>query len=302
MICPKCQTEYAGDTCPHCGSVLPEKPPAEAPAPEAPASESAPELPEQQKEPIAVYIALAAAGAVILAVMSASMLIPKIILGSGMAEQNRKESSGTFSLPDDVREREESRHGREKRPKAQREESRIEPDSIEEYVFSLDQGEYRVGEDLPPGRYLLISDSYNQSGEAEGIYGDLHYAVYSTYTMTDSRRIGGGWVKNTAYIEVEDGQGLEFSFATLVEYDAFNPDPFWKSGMFIVGKDVAPGTYQVVGVDDQYSGMFWVYDGIPSDKNKVQQIDEGYLEVGDPEEVTLEEGQVLVTDFCILRK
>ncbi|MBR3629518.1 MAG: hypothetical protein IKN55_03490 [Oscillospiraceae bacterium] len=313
MICPKCQTEYEGDHCPECGRVVLEKPSAEAAeAPEAPAPEAAaaaavevsvPGTAPASKEPVALYAALAIAGTVVLAVMSASMLIPKLIMGdSGVKPQHRGDAStGTFSLPDDVREREESRHAKEKQRKADAEHEKGGHEDADSFG-GLKAGAYKVGEDLPPGRYLLISDDYNISGDDGMRYGDFHYAVYSTYTMTESRKIGGGWIKNTAYVEVEDGQSLEFSFATLVTEDAFDPDPFWKSGMFLVGKDVKPGTYSVVAVDNQYSGMFWVYDRIPSDTSATQILDEGYIGMsGEAEEVTLEEGQVLVTDFCILQ-
>ena len=322
MICPKCQAEYDGDACPNCGKVTLEKPDAApepeavpeapAPAPETPAPEAsipeepvtAPE-PEAPKEPLILYIVLAAVGTLVLAVMSASMLLPKLIMEESGLQKLPREESAAFSLPDDVREQEQERKEKRERRKHD-EDGRPEKWGAEAGVdyYSYYDAPFKVGEDLPAGRYLLISKDYWISNESEDHYGDFTYTVYATYTMTESREIGGGWAQNTAYVDLEDGQALDVSFADLWPADSDKlpivPDPFEKSGMFLVGQDVEPGTYVVESYNDQYSGMYYIYDTIPMYDSDI--IAEDYIGLGYEQEITLEEGQVLVTNFCRLKQ
>ena len=246
MICPECQTEFEGAVCPHCGAKAPEEPPKvdlaktpepeQAPTPEpeqAPASEPTPEpapepapepeiAPEPPKnEPIVPYIVLSAIGILILGVTAASMLIPRLVLGETGYPSRKDEDSKIFSLPDDLREREQkSRKDRDSR----NDEYSYEDEYSHHMYESGDRlwgvpGELgvdyyadacNVGEDIAPGVYMVISDTFGEfrDDENEPCYGDFTYSIYSTYTRTDSRRIGGGWEQNNAYC-LENNMDIE---------------------------------------------------------------------------------------------
>ena len=342
MICPECQTEFEGAVCPHCGAKAPEEPPKvdlaktpepeQAPTPEpeqAPASEPTPEpapepapepeiAPEPPKnEPIVPYIVLSAIGILILGVTAASMLIPRLVLGETGYPSRKDEDSKIFSLPDDLREREQkSRKDRDSR----NDEYSYEDEYSHHMYESGDRlwgvpGELgvdyyadacNVGEDIAPGVYMVISDTFGEfrDDENEPCYGDFTYSIYSTYTRTDSRRIGGGWEQNNAYVDLKEGQSIDFAFARLwridSEYFNYELDPFNYSGMFLVGKDVEPGTYNVVCNTSKYTGSYHVYNEIPL--WDTEAVTDGYVSQGHADEVTLEEGQYLTTNLCILER
>ena len=205
-----------------------------------------------------------------------------------------------------VREQEESRRKERERREKERDSSFAEAIKAEAGVdyYSFNDAPFKVGDTLPPGDYMLIATDYYCDHEYSDRYGDFTYSIYSIYTMTDSRRIGGGWLQNNAYVTVEDGQALDFSFADLWPLDSEKfpvvLDPFEKSGMFIVGKDVDPGTYTVVSNNPEYTGRAYVYDEIPMDDSEI--LFEEFVSDGEEEEMTLESGQVLVMEFCKLKK
>ncbi|MCR4645220.1 MAG: hypothetical protein K5695_07410 [Oscillospiraceae bacterium] len=315
MICPECQTDYEGAVCPHCGRTAPEDPPKvdlskpqePEPAPEPiPEPEIAP-MPEK-KEPLVLYVVLSGIGILILMIMAASMLIPKLVMEE---TGTRKDDEQVFSLPDSLREREQkSRRDRDSSKDEYSHHMYESGDRLWGVPGELGVDYYadacNVGEDIAPGVYMVVSDTFGEfrDDENDPCYGDFTYSIYSTYTRTDSRRIGGGWEQNNAYVDLKEGQSIDFAFARLwkidSEYFNYELDPFTYSGMFLVGKDVEPGTYNVICNTSQYTGTYCVYNEIPL--WDTEAVTDGYVSQGHRDEITLEEGQYLTTNLCILER
>ncbi|MDE6731225.1 MAG: hypothetical protein K2J71_10690 [Oscillospiraceae bacterium] len=165
-------------------------------------------------------------------------------------------------------------------------------------------GDYIIGKDIPAGLYLLIADTYNydnqDSGEYED-YGDFYFEVYQDAKISSSK-LRADWVQNSHYLELENGQHLHFSHAELYhvsENQKLLPDVFSKSGMYQVGRDLAPGNYEILANLD-YGGGYAVYDS--AKPGAVPVMESGYLNIGESKIIQLAEGQFLEMSFCKIQQ
>lgn len=95
-------------------------------------------------------------------------------------------------------------------------------------------GDYVVGEDIPAGEYLLISDFYGRETEDIQAYvesGDFYCFFHNSF-----------------YIRLEEGDCIETVLCSFYSPDGGVADnnPLEHSGMFKVGRDVEAGTYKVI--------------------------------------------------------
>ncbi|MDE7120836.1 MAG: hypothetical protein K2O42_01585, partial [Oscillospiraceae bacterium] len=162
-------------------------------------------------------------------------------------------------------------------------------------------GDYIIGKDIPAGFYLLIADTYNydnqDSGEYED-YGDFYFEIYQDAKISNSSKLRSDWVQNSHYLELENGQHLHFSHAELYhvpENQKLLPDAFSKSGMYQVGRDLAPGNYEILA-NLEYGGGYAIYDS--AKPGAVPVMESGYLDIGKSEIIQLAEGQFLEMSFC----
>ncbi len=267
MKCPKCGTEYNGTACPQCGYLTP--PPVLAEG--------------GQHNNTVIFVVLGVVGGLLaLATVAALML--------GVTRHNVKERSleaekSSFSKPDV--------------PEAAAEltETVNDPEADEAAKQQWQQskgiyesGDYAIGEDIPAGTYVILSDGVG--------YGDFYCGVYAAPSMSDESKIWGDWSQNSRYVILEEGQYLHFSHSTL--YDAEKSEivlnPYQSSGMFQVGRDIEAGTYPLVGTYDQAGGRYTIYSSLNSSGGVVR--DSGYFAYGDEAEVTLYEGEYIEMIHC----
>lgn len=108
----------------------------------------------------------------------------------------------------------------------------------------LEEGNYKVGKDLPAGEYYVKCDSYNlYLAVSSDSSGDLDSVIYNLNTH-------GG-----VYITVEDGEYLEIQGGKLYKLDD-SPDRGaedgkYKEGMYKVGDDIPAGEYTVKSTEKQ---------------------------------------------------
>ena len=157
-------------------------------------------------------------------------------------------------------------------------------------------GNYHVGEDIPAGLYIAVSDGYTH-------YNEFTFSVYDRPyegNLGDVLPLMENVYQNNCYVQLEDGQYTHFFHANLYPVTETAPelDPYAYSGMFKVYHDhLTAGTYTLIA-DADYAGQYAVYQDVTAGAEPV--LTSGYLEnnKGETVEVTLEEEQYLMTKFC----
>jgi len=157
-------------------------------------------------------------------------------------------------------------------------------------------GNYHVGEDIPAGLYIAVSDGYTHNNEFTFSVYDRPYVEDFGETLPLMENV----YQNNCYVQLEDGQYTHFFHANLypVRESAPELDPYAYSGMFRVYHDhLTAGTYTLIA-DADYAGQYAVYHDITPDAQPV--LSSGYFgnKKGETVEVTLEEEQYLMTKFC----
>lgn len=165
-------------------------------------------------------------------------------------------------------------------------------------VFS--SGTYLVGEEIPAGEYVLISESPNANHQFyAGIYADRE----------EEQEISGDWNEFSTIVQLEEGTYFSFSWSTC--YDVMKKDvpndPTKHPGMFCVGRDIEPGTYTIVPyLDEPYDPhpSYAVYTELgsvaPMTAASGILYDPSNSKLLDGVEVTLEEGQYLDLKECVI--
>lgn len=167
-------------------------------------------------------------------------------------------------------------------------------------VFS--SGTYLVGEEIPAGEYVLISESPNANHRFyAGIYADRE----------EEQKISGDWNEFSTIVQLEEGTYFSFSWSTcydVTKKDVPN-DPTKHPGMFCVGRDIEPGTYTIVPYLDEPHDPHPSY-AVYTELGSVAPMTAASGIVYDPSnsklldgvEVTLEEGQYLDLAECVIAK
>lgn len=151
---------------------------------------------------------------------------------------------------------------------------------------------YNIGNDIPEGYYILV---YNEN--IIDTYGDALFEIYGTPDGNDF----SGSFQNTAFIKLEGHGYIAMTFCDAYPLETFSGEnnPFEKSGMFRVGIDIDEGTYKIVPLYDSLSPLWTVHNDIDSIDYDLCFTD--YHE-DDDMEVTLHEGEILQTQFCVIEK
>ena len=167
-------------------------------------------------------------------------------------------------------------------------------------VFS--SGTYLVGEEIPAGEYVLISESPDANHRFyAGIYADRE----------EEQKISGDWNEFSTIVQLEEGTYFSFSWSTcydVTKKDVPN-DPTKHPGMFCVGRDIEPGTYTIVPYLDEPHDphpSYAVYTELgsvaPMTAASGILYDPSNSKLLDGVEVTLEEGQYLDLAECVIAK
>lgn len=158
-------------------------------------------------------------------------------------------------------------------------------------ITVYEEGIYLIGQDIEPGMYFFEAIDPEYRPNERPIY-----YVYSSDSPDFTDKEVGAWVKRS-YLELKEGRYIRVIGANFVKageqpvYEAEEEEGgrIYPAGEYLVGYDIAPGSYQMTiepydvtiadkALDDTRMN-FTVYDGISYE--------------GGPTEVTLREGQHL---------
>lgn len=94
-------------------------------------------------------------------------------------------------------------------------------------------GTYLVGEEIPAGEYILVSES----SETDHLF---YAGIYAD--REKEQEISGGWNEFSVIMQLEEGTYLSFSWANCYDVTKKNVpnDPTKHPGMFCVGRDIEP--------------------------------------------------------------
>lgn len=167
----------------------------------------------------------------------------------------------------------------------------------------IESGDYKVGEGIDAGEYIFVSeDKYSLAEEDDSPHYESFYAGVSSSASEDDD-VCFGWFQCSTYMKLEEGQYLHFSWAKAYPVDSYHGenDPFEHPGLFLVGRDVKPGTYSFDVLTDQGYESYAVFDSIDE-----VMADDGFdghnygIEKG--EKVELEKGQYIRLEWCKLKR
>lgn len=113
-------------------------------------------------------------------------------------------------------------------------------------IFTLNDGTYKVGEDLEAGEYLLLADGMAYFEVASDSKGGLE-SIISNDNFANSR-----------YVTIKEGTYLKLQRCTLMKPEEVSLDMSKEEtlldGMYKVGKDLDPGEYKVEALgSDSYT-------------------------------------------------
>lgn len=152
-------------------------------------------------------------------------------------------------------------------------------------------GNYAIGTEMPEGIYLFKAD---QTGHGvQGVYADPDCStqISAAYVHFDGSRI----------VEIKGNGYVHYSWCTaydLSKHPEIINDPREGSGMFVVGRDIEPGTYNLIPDEGEYGDYaeWTIYSSI----NAIAPIivSSGRSISEDDATITLKEGEYLETKFC----
>lgn len=166
---------------------------------------------------------------------------------------------------------------------------------------SYEADDYTAGRDIPAGEYLVVADTENFGYEEEEYIPSFYLGVYED--PNEEHKVHTGWFQCSTYVKVNEGEDIHFSWATAYPADstAVKNDPFERAGMFLVGKDVEPGEYEIESLTDQGYESYAIFDSIDD-----VMADDGFSSreypYGEADKLTLREGQYVQLEWCRLKK
>lgn len=154
-----------------------------------------------------------------------------------------------------------------------------------------EEGTYKVGKTIPSGTYCLINNEDKGSAELEIDYDSLN--KFSSIALMLS-------TNTYAYFSIKEGEYLEIEQGYAIPLDDFHTDSLEtysdiSSGMYLVGKDIPAGEYEVYCTSEFGNAKYTVYSEIPSSKDNIfvaaDYIDKnGFITVSDGQYILLEDG------------
>lgn len=165
---------------------------------------------------------------------------------------------------------------------------------IEEGIFP--SGTYQIGTEFPEGTYIFVPDLADGQG-VEGVYSDIECEnqISSEYVHFDGTRIAK--ISGDGYVQ--------FSWATAYNLDMHPEvinDPHKKEGMFIVGRDIEAGTYEL----EEYGNLsdyaeWYIYSDLNSIGPVIKVCGSLYSENA-TNIITLEDGDIFKLKHCIIKE
>lgn len=156
-----------------------------------------------------------------------------------------------------------------------------EPEKSTSTSNAIQEGTYKVGTDIQPGLYkIIVKDSY-----MEMAYIDRSKDA----SMEFDSIIANGIIFNSGYVRIKESDAyVKIQGATLYPEDAIetNIRDVFEDGIYLIGVDIAPGTYKVevtdtstnMGYVERQSDVSMEFDDIIA--NEIFQ-GQGYVEIMD---------------------
>lgn len=109
---------------------------------------------------------------------------------------------------------------------------------------TIKEGTYKVGTDIQPGLYkVVVKDSF---------MGMAYIDRSKDASMELNSIIANGIIQNSGYVRIKEGDAyVKIQGATLYPEDTIetNIKDAFEDGIFMIGVDIAPGTYKVEVTD-----------------------------------------------------
>lgn len=152
-------------------------------------------------------------------------------------------------------------------------------------------GSYVIGQDMPAGEYAI----FTSDDSTDSTYSYCSLTLYKD--ESDERRIAELRFQHHGLITLYNGQHLVLSDGWAIAAEEADILP-GVSGMYKVGRDMEPGTYQLTALTSE-GGSWALYNDV---RYYYDYID-GYGRFVDPTVITVEEGQYLeLTDVRDVEK
>ena len=150
---------------------------------------------------------------------------------------------------------------------------------------------YVIGQDMPAGEYAI----FTSDDSTDSTYSYCSLTLYKD--ESDERRIAELRFQHHGLITLYNGQHLVLSDGWAIAAEEADILP-GVSGMYKVGRDMEPGTYQLTALTSE-GGSWALYNDV---RYYYDYID-GYGRFVDPTVITVEEGQYLeLTDVREIEK
>ena len=152
-------------------------------------------------------------------------------------------------------------------------------------------GSYVIGQDMPAGEYAI----FTSDDSTDSTYSYCSLTLYKD--ESDERRIAELRFQHHGLITLYNGQHLVLSDGWAIAAEEADILP-GVSGMYKVGRDMEPGTYQLTALTSE-GGSWALYNGV----RYYYDYSDGYGRFVDPTDITVEEGQYLeLTDVREIEK
>ncbi len=163
-------------------------------------------------------------------------------------------------------------------------------------------GTYKIGTEFPEGLYIFVP-TLSDNHAVEGIYSDpeCKNQISSEYVHFDGTRIAK--ISGDGYVD--------FSWATAYNLDMHPElvnDPHKTEGMFIVGRDIEAGTYELEETNNSYGYAEWyIYSdltsiGGPIKKDSGSFYSEDEYNSNVTNIITLEDGDIFELKGCRIKE
>ncbi len=155
---------------------------------------------------------------------------------------------------------------------------------------TITAGQYLVGSDIPAGEYLLTKTGSSIMG---------YYEVDSDATGAFTSIVTNDNFTARAYISVSAGEYLTLKYCTgiaSVSAAAFDASSGYPAGEYLVGKDIAAGTYKVTPTGDALFGYYCVSSDSTGALTSIVTNDN----IQGPSYVTVSDGQYLKISYAVI--
>lgn len=281
-ICEHCGARVYGDICEYC---------------DMPVKNTAPEIKYKSGKPLIIHKktflrAVIAGAASVFAVSMVTLFVSvnhhnsRTYIQNPATEHNMEYNNDGYLLEEAI-------------PVYDEERPVYDPNEILSETGIFPEGTYQIGVDIPEGLYLFVPDMADGRG-VEGVYSDpeCENQISSAYVHFDGSRIA----------ELSGNGYVEFSWATAYNLDMHPEivnDPFSHDGMFIVGRDIPAGTYNLIpyGEFGEY-GEWYIYScinavgAVPKSSGVINEGD-GYND-NVVSKITLNDGEIFELRDCVI--